>query len=151
MTGVLKQIVRGVLHRFGVDLVRHRSPRDANLRMDERLGFDLEDEATAAIRVVRDHTMLSKRRLVTLYQQVAYCERNGISVEVRAEVLHEVDLVDVTLGDRRANSVHRVRVLHLGPASVPVSDREAPGRTRARADGLDRLLDASADREGRRA
>jgi hypothetical protein len=46
--------------------------------MHEHLGFELEDEAMAAIRVVRDHTMLSKRRLVTLYQQVAYCERNGI-------------------------------------------------------------------------
>lgn len=60
---------------MGLDIVRYRSPLEDNMGMDERLGFELEDEATACISIVRHNTMLSKRRLVTLYQQVAYCER----------------------------------------------------------------------------
>lgn len=76
MTGLMMRFAKGLLHRVGVDVVRYRSPVEANLGMHERLGFELEDEATAAIERVRTHTMLSKRRLVTLYQQVAYCERN---------------------------------------------------------------------------
>jgi hypothetical protein len=38
----------------------------------------LEAEATECIHVVKNNTMLSKRRLVTLYQQVAYCEEHEI-------------------------------------------------------------------------
>lgn len=42
------------------------------------LGFDLEQEVLEGIRDVSSHTMLSYRRLVTLYQQVVYCEKNAI-------------------------------------------------------------------------
>jgi hypothetical protein len=75
---VLKRLASNVLSQLGLERTRRRSPRDANLNIEERLGFELEDEATAAIELIRNHTMLSKRRLVTLFQQVAYCERNGI-------------------------------------------------------------------------
>ncbi|MEI6609644.1 MAG: TylF/MycF/NovP-related O-methyltransferase [Deltaproteobacteria bacterium] len=70
--------MKKLLNAMGFDIVRYRSPLERNLGLDERLGFELEDEATACIQVVRHNTMLSKRRLVTLYQQVAYCERYGI-------------------------------------------------------------------------
>lgn len=90
---MLKKLLRRILRQSGYDIVRlDPPPADApvapdggaarllasNLNLDERLGYDLEDEAVSAIHVVRQHTMLAKRRLVTLYEQVAYCERNAI-------------------------------------------------------------------------
>jgi hypothetical protein len=58
----------------GLDLVKYRPPLEANLNIQEDLGYELEDEATECIQVIKKNTMLSKRGLVTLYQQVAYCE-----------------------------------------------------------------------------
>ena len=74
----MKQVLKKILNIVGLDIVKFRAPRDANLNIDERLGYELEAEATECIRIVRDCTMLSKRRLVTLYQQVAYCEKYNI-------------------------------------------------------------------------
>lgn len=66
--------IRKFFNAVGFDLVRRRPPREANLNIDEQLGYELEGEATECIHIVKNNTMLSKRRLVTLYQQVAYCE-----------------------------------------------------------------------------
>ncbi|MFA5139947.1 MAG: TylF/MycF/NovP-related O-methyltransferase [Elusimicrobiota bacterium] len=52
----------------------YASPLEKNLNIGERLGYEMEDEATEYIRLVKRNTMLSKRRLVTLYQQAVYCE-----------------------------------------------------------------------------
>ena len=71
----MKQFIRKLVNSAGYDLIRHRSACEANLNISERLGYELEDEATECIHVVKNNTMLSKRRLVTLFQQVAYCER----------------------------------------------------------------------------
>jgi O-methyltransferase len=70
----MKKGLKRLLNAMGVDLIRYRPPLEANLNIQEHLGYELEDEATECIQVVKNHTMLSKRRLVTLYQQVAYCE-----------------------------------------------------------------------------
>lgn len=43
------------------------------------LGYDLEQEAYENILVVRSYTMVPYVRLVTLYQQVVFCETHGIS------------------------------------------------------------------------
>lgn len=75
----MKIQLRQIFKLFGYDIVRFRSPLEQNLNLSERLGYEFEEEATECIRVVKDYTMLSKRRLVTLYQQVAYCEKHGIS------------------------------------------------------------------------
>ncbi len=72
------RIAKRILNAVGLDVVRFRSPLEGNLALDETLGFELENEATECIRLVANHTMLSKRRLVTLYQQVAYCERHTV-------------------------------------------------------------------------
>lgn len=75
----IKKLLTKIFNIFGFDIIRHRARRDANLNIEEHLGFELEADATECIRIVKDNTMLSKRRLVTLYQQVAYCEENNIS------------------------------------------------------------------------
>lgn len=70
----MKKTLKKLLNTAGFDLIRYRPPLEANLNLHESLGYELEGEATDCIQVIKDHTMLSKRRLVTLYQQVAYCE-----------------------------------------------------------------------------
>jgi hypothetical protein len=74
----IKKLLKKLVNMVGFDLIRYRQPREANLNIDEHLGYELEAEAIECIRMVRDNTMLSKRRLVTLYQQVAYCEEHNI-------------------------------------------------------------------------
>lgn len=80
----MKRVIKRLINTAGFDLVRrcaslNMEPREANLNIDEYLGYELEAVATECIRIVKKYTMLSKRRLVTLYQQVAYCERYEIS------------------------------------------------------------------------
>lgn len=78
MRSLMKRVITRLINAAGFDLVRHRPPREVNLNIDEHLGYELEAEATECIRMVKGNTMLSKRRLVTLYQQVAYCEKYNI-------------------------------------------------------------------------
>jgi O-methyltransferase len=80
----IKRLAKKMLNIIGVDVIRYISPYEQGLGMHQHLGFELEDEAVACINIVRPYTMLSKSRLVTLYQQVAYCERYevpGVFVE----------------------------------------------------------------------
>ena len=74
----MKTILEKIISRLGFAVVKKRSPLEANLDLEETLGFDFEEEATQCIKIIKNHTMLSKRRLVTLYQQVAYCEKYDI-------------------------------------------------------------------------
>lgn len=74
----LKKLIRKTLNWLGYDLVRHVPVLDGNLNLNENLGYDLEEEAVESILVIKNHTMLSKRRLVTLYQQAVYCEKSNI-------------------------------------------------------------------------
>jgi hypothetical protein len=71
-------ILLKLYHAAGLCLTRPGSPLEKNLNLAERLGYELEDEATECIRIVKNNTMLSKRRLVTLYQQAAYCEEHRV-------------------------------------------------------------------------
>lgn len=74
----MKKIIQKLFNLVGLDIIRHRSIIESNLNLQENLGYELEEEATECIHIVKNNTMLSKRRLVTLYQQVAYCEKSKI-------------------------------------------------------------------------
>ncbi len=63
-------LVNAVLQHFGYAIVRKRNACSS--------GYDLEDEARKKIALVRGNTMASFECLVTLYQQVRYCELNDI-------------------------------------------------------------------------
>jgi hypothetical protein len=67
-----KKIINQSLKKFGYTISSYISPED------EILGYEYEKEATKCIQIVRKNTMLSKRRLVTLYAQAIYCEQNNI-------------------------------------------------------------------------
>jgi len=66
-----KGVLRGVLKALGL-----RSRR--RIGKARHLGYDFESEALELIGVVRGHTMTTVRRLITLYQQVRYCETMGV-------------------------------------------------------------------------
>ncbi|MDB4097012.1 TylF/MycF family methyltransferase [Methylophilaceae bacterium] len=75
---ILQKIIRKFLNTLGFDIIRSSSSTESNLNLNEILNYELEDQATNLISIIKGNTMLSKRRLVTLYQQVAYCEKNKI-------------------------------------------------------------------------
>lgn len=56
----------------GADLLESRLSVKLNLRLE------FEEEAFEAIQVVKKNTMLTYEPLVSLYEQVVYCERNNI-------------------------------------------------------------------------
>lgn len=75
---IILKYIRIFINRLGYDIVRYRNPIEANLILSENLGYELETKASDLIQIVKDNTMLSKRRLVTLHQQTVYCEENNI-------------------------------------------------------------------------
>jgi len=74
----MKGFIKKILNRLGFDIVRFRSATENNLNIKEILGYELENQAVECILMIKNNTMLSKRRLVTLYQQAMYCEKNNI-------------------------------------------------------------------------
>ena len=68
------RMLKKILNYFGFDIIRSLSDRESNLNIHEFLNYEHENDATQCISIIKDNTMLSKRRLVTLYQQVVYCE-----------------------------------------------------------------------------
>jgi len=68
----MKKALRSLLEAAGLRRARaDRPPRP--------LGYDFEAEAMELIGVIRSHTMTTIPRLVTLYQQVRYCETTGLT------------------------------------------------------------------------
>ena len=66
---ILQKIIRKFLNTLGFDIIRSSSSTESNLNLNEILNYELEDQATNLISIIKGNTMLSKRRLVTLYQQ----------------------------------------------------------------------------------
>jgi hypothetical protein len=73
---VLRQLVSSLINNLGFEVRRKNS--GLSLRGHYSLGYDLEQEAYESMIKVHTHTMLSYQRLVTLYQQVIFCEEHDI-------------------------------------------------------------------------
>jgi O-methyltransferase len=67
---MIKKILKNTAAQLGYEIQKKAPLRE--------LGYDLEGEAGELIHRVQPYTMLSRERLVTLYQQVIHCERNAI-------------------------------------------------------------------------
>ena len=50
--------------------------------IDKQIGYEFEVEANEAIKLVRKQTMLPYINLVTLYEQVLYCEKANVSGDI---------------------------------------------------------------------
>ncbi len=78
----LKKAIKKTLARIGVNIVRvPRLTGNLSHRLNRHLhmGYVYEDEAFEAIQVVSSNTMLTYEPLVTLFEQVIYCEKNNIA------------------------------------------------------------------------
>lgn len=68
---MIKLFIKKTAARFGYEI--HRKVTSMGL------GYDLENEAEDSLRRVQPYAMLSRERLIALYQQVVHCERNSIA------------------------------------------------------------------------
>jgi hypothetical protein len=81
MNFFVKKIKKG-LQYFGINIMR--VPRNNKNILSNRLstflniGFNYEKEAFEAMQIVKFNTMLPYEPLVSLYEQVVYCEKNNI-------------------------------------------------------------------------
>lgn len=73
MTGRLASVVRGLLHRLGIDVVRYRADGLAS-----GVPADFEPEMRAIVERVRPYTMTTPERLYALCQATAYVARHTI-------------------------------------------------------------------------
>ena len=65
---MLKRLLNGIIHKMGYAVVKTGDP----------FTYDLEQEARQHIHTARSHTMVVYEKLVTLYQQAVFCERQGM-------------------------------------------------------------------------
>lgn len=78
----MKKYFKKILARVGYNIIK--VPRSSDNVLKSRLskhlhkGYFYEDNAFEAIQVVSSHTMLTYDPLVTLFEQVIYCELNNI-------------------------------------------------------------------------
>ncbi len=74
---MLKRTGRMVAGALGYEMGRRNGVFSIWRRNHFRLGYDREEEAQTSVAMVREHTMLPYERLVTLWQQAAFCEFAG--------------------------------------------------------------------------
>jgi len=66
---MLKRLLNSIAHKMGYAVVE----------AGDHCTYDLEQEARQHIDAVRSHTMVVYGKLVTLYQQAVFCERQGLA------------------------------------------------------------------------
>ena len=74
---MIKAALRSMLANTGSD--RHRKDHFNILRPDNLIGFTGDEEARRGIETVRDHTMVAYAALVSLWQQIRFCEEQGLA------------------------------------------------------------------------
>jgi hypothetical protein len=75
----MKKIIKKVFKLLGFEL--SKSSKNTILFYDDlnhEIRYQFEKDANEAIKIIRKNTMLPYINLVTLYEQVVFCEKNGI-------------------------------------------------------------------------
>lgn len=72
---MVKSVIQKILGDFGYEVRKKAAPVDSI----EIPTFEFDREVERQIAVIRGHTMLPFARLQSLYEQVIYCETNGIA------------------------------------------------------------------------
>jgi len=76
----MKKTINNLLRNFGIEIKRTQKSRNISFYSDfnRNIGYEFEKEANDAIKIVRKQTMLPYVNLVTLYEQIMYCEKGNI-------------------------------------------------------------------------
>lgn len=77
----MKLLINKILRLFGIEIKKYKKTGkipDFYNDYNQSLGYDYEKQANEAIHIVRKNTMLPYVNLVTLYEQVVYCEKSMI-------------------------------------------------------------------------
>lgn len=76
----MKKLISNFIKGFGFEIkrVKKNTAIIFHKDYDHKIGYEFEGEANEAIKLVRKNTMLPYTNLVTLYEQVLYCEKNKI-------------------------------------------------------------------------
>jgi hypothetical protein len=75
----MKKLISKLVEKLGFQIRRvKKSKISFHIDIDRNIGYEYENEANDAIKIVRKNTMLPYVNLVTLYEQVLYCEKNAI-------------------------------------------------------------------------
>ena len=77
------KLINKILRKFGIEIKKAQKSGNISFHydIDKNIGFEFEKEANEAIKIVRKQTMLPYTNLVTLFEQVLYCEKNNIEGE----------------------------------------------------------------------
>jgi O-methyltransferase len=73
----IKRFISKILGRFGYSIIKEIN-RPGNIDYGSGLGYEIGKEADPYIKVVRNNTMIPYINLLTLFEQVLFCERNDI-------------------------------------------------------------------------
>jgi len=76
----MKKTIKRIFKKLGFKITKVKKHGDISFFNDfnNNIGYEFEKEANESIKIVRKYTMLPYVNLVTLYEQVLYCEKNKI-------------------------------------------------------------------------
>jgi O-methyltransferase len=75
----MKKLISNFFLKLGLQIRRVKTSKISfHIDINRNIGYEFENEANEAIKIVRKNTMLPYVNLVTLYEQVFYCEKNKI-------------------------------------------------------------------------
>lgn len=75
----MKKIVKKIFRIFGIEIKKIKKSNIVFYNdFDHNMNYEFEKAANDAVKIVRKQTMLPYVNLITLYEQVMYCEKNNI-------------------------------------------------------------------------
>ena len=74
----MERIINSVFNKLGLGVKWKKHMISFYDDYNRKLGYEFEDEANKMIQIVRKNTMLPYVNLLTLFNQVLYCEKTNI-------------------------------------------------------------------------
>lgn len=109
----MKKIVKKIFNLFGYEIKKSKNKK-TNIPVfyndfGYNLGYDREKEADKLIRIIRKNTMLPYVNLLTLFEQVVFCEKSNIEGDYvecgvwKGGAIGLMALTNLTYGSKRRN------------------------------------------------
>ena len=77
----MKRLINKIFGIIGLKLIKVKRIKEIAFYgdVDRKIGYEFENEANESIKIVRQQTMLPYVNLVTLYEQVLFCDKSDIN------------------------------------------------------------------------